>query len=71
MILASPQDTRRRGGFVAFRYRQAEALVEELQARRVVAWVRKPNILRFGLSARGHRDADVREVARQRHLMLD
>jgi len=71
LILASPQDPRRRGGFVAFRHRQAEALVEELQERRVVASVRKPNIVRFGLSPLYHREADVRELARRLHAMLD
>jgi kynureninase len=71
LILASPSDPRRRGGFVAFRHRQAEALVEELQARRVVASVRKPNIVRFGLSPLYHREADVRELARRLHAMLD
>ena len=71
LILASPSDPRRRGGFVAFRHRHAEALVEELHARRVVASVRKPNIVRFGLSALYHREADVRELARRLYAMLD
>ncbi len=71
LILASPSDPHRRGGFVAFRHRQAEALVEELQARRVVASVRKPNIVRFGLSPLYHRETDVRELARRLHAMLD
>jgi kynureninase len=70
LILASPQDPRRRGGFVAFRYRQAEALVEELQARRVVASARSPNIVRFGLSPLYHRETDVRELARRLKAIL-
>jgi kynureninase len=70
LILASPQDPRRRGGFVAFRYRHAEALVAELQARRVVASVRPPNIVRFGLSPLYHREADVRELARRLKAIL-
>jgi kynureninase len=71
LILASPQDPRRRGGFVAFRHRHAEALVEELQSRRVVASVRPPNIVRFGLSPLYHREADVRELARRLQAILD
>jgi kynureninase len=71
LIPAGPTDPRRRGGFVAFRYRQAEALVEELQARRVVASVRPPNIVRFGLSPLYHSEADVRELARRLRAILD
>jgi kynureninase len=71
LILASPADPRRRGGFVAFRHRHAEALVEELQSRRVVASVRPPNIVRFGLSPLYHRESDVRELARRLTAILD
>jgi kynureninase len=70
LILASPADPRRRGGFVAFRHRQAEALVEELQARRVVASLRPPNIVRFGLSPLYHSESDVRELARRLKTIL-
>jgi kynureninase len=70
LVLASPQDPHRRGGFVAFRHRHAEALVQELQSRRVVASVRPPNIVRFGLSPLYHSDADVRELARRLRAIL-
>jgi kynureninase len=70
LILASPSDPRRRGGFVAFRHRHAGALVEELQARRVVASLRPPNIVRFGLSPLYHSEADVRALARRLHAIL-
>jgi len=70
LILASPADPRRRGGFVAFRHRHAEALVEELQSRRVVASVRPPNIVRFGLSPLYHSAAAVRELARRLAAIL-
>jgi kynureninase len=70
LVLASPGDSRRRGGFVAFRHRHADALVEELQSRRVVASVRPPNIVRFGLSPLYHRESDVRELARRLRAIL-
>jgi len=70
LILASPADARRRGGFVAFRYWQADALVAELQSRRVVASLRPPNIVRFGLSPLYHRESDVRELARRLQAIL-
>ncbi|HUN68998.1 MAG TPA: aminotransferase class V-fold PLP-dependent enzyme [Burkholderiales bacterium] len=63
--LASPLDPRRRGGFVAFRCRDAKKLVAELERRRVVASSRPPDIVRFGLSPLYHREADVRELARR------
>jgi kynureninase len=70
LVLASPSDPRRRGGFVAFRHRHAGALVEELQARRVVASLRPPNIVRFGLSPLYHSEADVRSLARRLKAIL-
>lgn len=63
--LVSPRDARRRGGFVAFRCRNAKRLVAELERRRVVASSRPPDIVRFGLSPLYHREADVRELARR------
>jgi kynureninase len=63
--LASPRDPRRRGGFVAFRFRNAKKLAAALERRRVVASSRPPDILRFGLSPLYHREADVRELARR------
>jgi kynureninase len=70
LVLASPADPGRRGGFVAFRHRHAGALVEELQARRVVASLRPPNIVRFGLSPLYHSEADVRALARRLKAIL-
>jgi kynureninase len=70
LVLASPSDPRRRGGFVAFRHRHAGALVEELQARRVVASLRPPNIVRFGLNPLYHSEADVRALARRLKAIL-
>jgi kynureninase len=63
--LVSPSDPRRRGGFVAFRCRNAKKLVADLERRRVVASSRPPDIVRFGLSPLYHREADVRELARR------
>ena len=65
LALASPADPEKRGGFVAFRHRHAKRLVRELERRRVVASVRPPDILRFGISPLYHREADVRELARR------
>ena len=65
LSLASPADPRSRGGFVAFRVRGAKALAKELERRRVVASVRPPDILRFGLSPLYHSEADVRALARR------
>jgi kynureninase len=70
LVLASPADPARRGGFVAFRHRHAGALVEELQARRVVASLRPPNIVRFGLSPLYHSEADVRALASRLKAIL-
>jgi kynureninase len=63
--LVSPRDPARRGGFVAFRCRDAKKLVAALERRRVVASYRPPGILRFGLSPLYHRAVDVRELARR------
>jgi kynureninase len=63
--LVSPRDPRQRGGFVAFRCRNAKKLVSALERRRVVASSRPPDIVRFGLSPLYHREADVRELARR------
>jgi kynureninase len=65
LALASPEDPEKRGGFVAFRHRNAKRLVRELERRRVVASVRPPDILRFGISPLYHREADVRELVRR------
>ena len=65
LVLASPADPRRRGGFVAFRFRNAKALAKELERRKVVASARPPDILRFGLSPLYHSEDDVRELARR------
>lgn len=63
--LVSPRDPARRGGFVAFRCRDAKKLVVALERRQVVASYRPPDIVRFGLSPLYHREADVRELARR------
>lgn len=63
--LASPEDPDKRGGFVAFCHRNAKKLVKELERRRVVASMRPPDIVRFGISPLYHREADVRELARR------
>ena len=65
LALASPVDPRERGGFVAFRFRNAKALAKELERRKVVASARPPDILRFGLSPLYHSEADVRALARR------
>jgi kynureninase len=68
--LVSPSDPRRRGGFVAFRYRSAKKLAAQLDRRRVSASSRPPDIIRFGLSPLYHSAADVRELARRLHAIL-
>jgi kynureninase len=68
--LASPRDPARRGGFVAFRCRDAKKLLAALERRRVVASTRPPDILRFGLSPLYHRESDVRELARRLRPLL-
>jgi kynureninase len=65
LALASPGDAARRGGFVAFRHRGAKRIAKELEKRRVVASVRPPDILRFGISSLYHSEADVRALARK------
>ena len=50
---------------MAFRHPQAKKLVKALEARRVVASARPPDIVRFGISPLYHRAADVRELARR------
>jgi len=69
-VPASPADPRKRGGFVAFRIRNAKALAKELEKRKVVASARPPDILRFGLSPLYHSEADVRALARRLHAIL-
>ena len=69
--LASPRDPDRRGGFVAFRCRDAKKLVAALERRRVVASSRPPDIVRFGLSPLYHRAADVRELAARLKMILN
>ena len=68
--LVSPRDARKRGGFVAFRYRNAKKLAAQLERRRVSASSRPPDIIRFGLSPLYHSAADVRELARRLHAIL-
>jgi kynureninase len=68
--LASPADPRRRGGFVAFRHRNAAKLAKQLERRRVVCSARPPDILRFGLSPLYHSEADVRALARRLDAIL-
>lgn len=70
LTLASPADPERRGGFVAFRCRNAKKLVAELEHRRVVASSRPPDIVRFGLSPLYHRERDVRELVRRLRSLL-
>ncbi|HEY6823805.1 MAG TPA: aminotransferase class V-fold PLP-dependent enzyme, partial [Steroidobacteraceae bacterium] len=70
LALASPVDPRRRGGFVAFRFRNAKGLAQELERRKVVASARPPDILRFGLSPLYHTESDVRALARRLHAIL-
>ncbi len=60
--LVSPRDAEHRGGFVAFRCRDAKQLVAALERRRVVASYRPPDIVRFGLSPLYHRPADIRRL---------
>lgn len=62
LVLASPADPARRGGFVAFRVACAAALVEALETMRVVASYRPPDVVRFGLSPLYHRPTDIREL---------
>jgi kynureninase len=68
--LVSPREPRRRGGFVAFRFKDAKKLVKNLEKHRVVASVRPPDIVRFGLSPLYHRASDVRELARRLRALL-
>ena len=62
LTLASPRETARRGGFVAFRHANAAAFVAALEKNGVVASYRKPDIVRFGLSPLYHRYADIQEL---------
>jgi kynureninase len=70
LILASPVDARKRGGFVAFRFKDAKGLAKKLEKRRVVSSARPPDILRFGLSPLYHSEADVRALARRLAAIL-
>jgi kynureninase len=70
LALASPSDPRMRGGFVAFRFRNAKGLAKELETRKVVASARPPDILRFGLSPLYHSEADIRALARRLRAAL-
>jgi kynureninase len=70
LVLASPADPRLRGGFVAFRCRNAKGLAKELERRKVVASARPPDILRFGLSPLYHSEADIRALARRLRAAL-
>jgi kynureninase len=70
LVLASPVDPRQRGGFVAFRFRNAKALAKALEKRKIVASARPPDILRFGLSPLYHSEADVRSLARRLQAIL-
>ena len=63
--LVSPENPDRRGGFVAFRCPNSAQLVDALEKRRIVASVRPPDIVRFGISPLYHREAEVRELARR------
>jgi kynureninase len=56
---ASPHDPARRGGFVSFRHRDASAFADALEAAKVVASYRAPDVVRFGLSPLYHRYADI------------
>ena len=70
LALASPPEARRRGGFVAFRHRNAKGLAKALEKRRVVASARPPDIVRFGISPLYHSESDVRELARRLDAIL-
>jgi kynureninase len=61
--LVSPLDARQRGGFVAFRHRQAKRIAAALEKERVVASSRPPDILRFGISPLYHAEDDVIALA--------
>jgi kynureninase len=61
--LASPRDPARRGGFVSFRHRNAEAFVHALEQAKIVASYRAPDVVRFGLSPLYHRYMDIWALA--------
>jgi kynureninase len=70
--VVSPRDYERQGGHVAVRCPGGGAVCEALLAARVVSSFRKPDILRFGLSAVGLSHVDLWEaVARLRTILAE
>lgn len=58
LTLLSPRDAAARGGHVAYAHTRAQAALEALRVRGVIADFRPPNVLRFGFAALylSHRD---------------
>jgi kynureninase len=69
--LASPRDARARGSHVAFRHRQAYAVMQALIARGVIGDYRTPDLMRFGFAPLYNRYAEIWHAVETLHTVLD